>query len=107
MTTEIRAFLRDRRITADLLIAEGACSDQIDLFRETFPNGCKVTLANCRKAATAGLNLHWAAEHLLPETAWATYRAAIAPAWATYEAATAPAFYEAWKLNHEEQNHDA
>src|SRR3990167_6365516 len=62
------------RVTAKQLEGEGACEDQIDLFRETFPRGCVVTAANIRKAARAGLNLGWWAEQFLPAPALRAYQ---------------------------------
>ena len=107
-----------RLITARLLRARGACHEQVQLFRKTFPEGTPVTLSACRKAAKAGLLLDWAADNLLSAAAWKVYneaRAAAhqvcdeakAAAWVCneagvaaykiYDEAKAPAFYCAWK----------
>ena len=87
------------RVTAKQLEGEGACEDQIDLFRETFPRGCVVTAANIRKAAGAGLSLGWWAEEFLPAAAWRAYQEATAPALRAYREATAPALIAALGLD--------
>ena len=58
-----------------------ACDDQVILFRQTFPTwGCAVTAANIRKAAEAGLDLHWWAPQFLPAATLRVYQEATAPA---------------------------
>ena len=83
-------------------------------------DGGDVTLANCRRAATLGIDLDCAANHLLSAPArkayneamaparkayeeamapaWKAYEEAMARAWKAYNEARAPAFYAAWKL---------
>ncbi len=93
------------KITSRLLKSKGACADQIDLFKATFPKGAEPTLENCLKAASAGLDLDWVAGNLLGPEAYEVYyaataeprkvyRAATASPWKVYLAATA----EAWKV---------
>ena len=77
-------------ITDSLLKANKACSDQRGLFKATFPAGMPVTLANIEAARAAGLDIGWAI-CLLPASARAEYRKALAPAWAEYDKALAPA----------------
>lgn len=36
-----------------------ACPDQIDLFKETFPEGTEITKESIEKAANAELDLYW------------------------------------------------
>ena len=106
------------KITVDMLRKVAACTSQIQLFEQLFPEGVTPTVALCvvhaskfdwdfasRKfllapalaqyeAATAPA---WAQYKAATAQAWAQYKAAKAPAWAQYEAATAPAWaqYEA------------
>ncbi len=93
-------------LTADMLEQAGACQDQLDLFRERFPEGCNPTAELCKQFPD--FDYSWAAEKLLRQPAayqaaraphLAAYQAAIAPHWAVYEAAVAPhlAAYEAAK----------
>lgn len=68
-----------------------ACSEQVALFAETFGESVDITPESIARAAEAGLDLEWAAEHLLTATAWAAYDQATATAWAAYEQAKATA----------------
>ena len=52
------------KITAELLCAKGACTDQIALFRKFYPKGKNVTLAACLRHA-ARFNWRWATRNLL------------------------------------------
>ena len=52
------------KITAELLCAKGACTDQIALFRKLYPKGKNVTLAACLRHATR-FNWRWATRNLL------------------------------------------
>jgi len=101
------------KITTKMLKDAGACADQTAIFKKAWPKGCVVTLAACRRAVRLGLDLGWAAKHLLPAPAWKAYDEATAPAWKAYDEATAPAwkaydeamaisFYEASRLRVEE-----
>ena len=51
--------MKERRITVDLLEECSACRWQIRLFREMWPNGCRPTLYNLRRALAAGLDVWW------------------------------------------------
>jgi len=53
-------------ITAEMLRAKGACADQVEKFRKTWPNGATVTKANALKAAKLGLDNEWVADNFLP-----------------------------------------
>jgi len=74
-----------------MLEARGACADQVEVFRQHWPNGAKPTIPTLRKAARLGLGLDWFASRFLGVPAWAAYREAEAPAWAAYREAEAPA----------------
>ena len=78
------------KITSALLKRKGACLDQRRKFAELFPGGVIVTEALCVEHASV-FNWEWAAENLLPPSAWAEYGRVTAPAWAEYERVTAPA----------------
>lgn len=59
-------------ITAEMLENAGACDEQVQLFREHFPDGTEVTI----EAATSVSRLfdwHWAAENLLSDTSHEEY----------------------------------
>ena len=72
-------------ITADMLLARGACLDQVEVFRKHWPNGARPTTQTLRKAARLALDLNWFAEEFLSYPAWAAYEEATAPALAAYE----------------------
>ena len=91
-----------RMITADMLSEHKACTGQYELFCRTWPDGCKVTLKDCKKAVRLGFDIDWAAQHLLGKaeleayneavaTARKAYYEAVAPAQKAYNEATAPA----------------
>ena len=91
-----------RMITADMLSEHKACTGQYELFCMTWPDGCKVTLEDCKKAVRLGFDIYWAARRLLGKaelktfdeavaTARKAYYEAIAPAQKAYNEATAPA----------------
>ena len=83
-------------ITVDLLRKVEACTQQIQLFEQLFPEGVTPTVALCVEHASK-FDWDFAARKFLSAPAWAQYEAAKAPAWAQYEAAKAPALaqYEA------------
>ena len=68
-----------KTIAASMLVKAGACHDQLDIFRKTFPRGCRITLANVRKALSAGLDVEWAVVKFATQPAKDAYYAAIAP----------------------------
>ena len=80
-----------KRITAADLAAKGVCAPKVAQFVALFPMGSEVSLADCRKAANAGLNLDWFAWTFLRPPALAVYERAKAPAWTACERAEAPA----------------
>src|SRR5487761_2539672 len=92
------------RITSEMLTEADACDNQAAIFAAEWPDGCEVTPEVAQRAVALGLDLNWAAEHLLPKTALAAYEAARAPAWAAYEAVAAPAFVEACGIADEERS---
>jgi len=79
------------RITVRQLEGLGACEDQVCLFAMYFGPSAGVTLDNCLAAVALGLDLDWAASHLLPAPAWERYDAERAQAWERYEAERAQA----------------
>ena len=80
-----------RMITADMLSEHKACTGQYELFCRTWPDGCKVTLKDCKKAVRLGFNIDWAVQHLLGKAELEAYHEAVAPAWKAYNDAIAPA----------------
>ena len=114
-------------ITARLLRSKDACEDQVHIFATQWPNGGVVTLANCRQAMKLGLDLDWAAAHLLSTAASEAYveakvrgwnarekamgragtvkatvkaMAAYVKALAAYNETKSAAFFRAWKMYH-------
>ena len=83
------------KITAALLKRKRACSSQVALFEELFPNDVEVTEAVCVSVADK-FNWDWAAQNLLSASASAEYERVCAPASAEYERvrASASAEYE-------------
>src|SRR5208282_5495044 len=63
----------------------GACSQQLERFRELFPDGVDVTAAVCASVAKE-FDWDWAAMNLLPLRLRADYEAKLAPLRADYEA---------------------
>lgn len=93
------------KITLDML--QGACEDQLAVFAREWPDGADVTRQNLERAVALGLDISWAAEHLLTDpalkvyyearaSAWKVYNEAMAPALKVYNEAAAPTFILAW-----------
>jgi len=80
-------------ITLDMLRPHGACSDQQELFVDTFGQSAKLTRRNWARAIKVGLSVSWMGR-LLSAPAWAEYEKARDAAWAEYEKARAPALAE-------------
>ena len=94
-----------KTITLGMLKEEGACEDQIKLFKKLFGKEVKPTKALCLKHAH-DFNFDWAGPTFLDGFAAATFYDTRHPAWKkwkrtgdakNYEKATALAFYNAWK----------
>ena len=79
-------------MTKQMLIDEGACPSQVDLFEETFGDSVVVTISRAKKVANL-FDWGWAIRLLDAQgraeykrataTAWAEYKRVIAAAWAT------------------------
>lgn len=68
-------------ITSSLLHSFGACANQVEIFDARFPHGLDLNRPDSELIPLLdGLDLDWAASHLLTAPAWAAYRAAIARA---------------------------
>ena len=98
-----------RTITADMLSEHNACTEQYKLFCKTWPDGCKVTLKDCKNAVRLGFNIDWAAQHLLGKAELKAYYEAVATARKAHDEVVAPvqkvfneakviAFHNAWNL---------
>jgi hypothetical protein len=81
------------KITAALLKRKQACSSQVALFKELFPNGAEVTEAICAGVADK-FDWKWAAQNLLSASASAEYERVCASASAEYERVCASAYAE-------------
>jgi len=75
-------------ITRALLEKKGACQEEMDVFREMYPDGVIPTPDECEKAQFR-LSLYWAAEHLLTKKQMAKYRTRLKRAARDYHNATA------------------
>ena len=71
-------------ITKEMLSEAKACSNQVQLFAEIFPDGARVNKANALKAAKAGLDIDWAVEKFLSESKLDDYLAKIKLIWGDY-----------------------
>ena len=67
-------------ITAAMLRAAGACSEQREAFAAEWPDGCELNAETAARAVALGLDLDWFAVAFLSATALAAYKAATAPA---------------------------
>ena len=89
-----------RMITADMLREQLACTGQYKLFCMTWPDGCKVTLEDCKNAVRLGFNIDWAAQHLLGKAELDAYHEDVATEWKAFYEAVDPArkeYYESVK----------
>ena len=89
------------QITLKMLKVEGACHDQVALFRQHFGRSVEVTREACLAVALV-FDWDWAAIHLLSGSAREAYEVTKVPAWEAYKATIAGAFYAAWILDHPE-----
>ena len=80
-----------RMITADMLSEHKACTVQYKLFCRTWPDGCKVTLEDCKKAVRLGFDIDWAARCLLGKAELEAFDEAVALAQKAFDEAIAPA----------------
>ncbi len=81
-------------MTKQMLIDEGACPSQVDLFEETFGDSVVVTIKRAEKVAHL-FDWDWA-EQLLDAQGRAEYRRATADAWAEYNRVIAAAWATAF-----------
>ena len=85
-----------KTITSRMLRKARACEEQYELFHATFGDSVEVTESNCLRAAKVGLDIEWAAEHLLSDPAREEYGRAVGPARKEYMSALARAFFAAF-----------
>ena len=79
------------RVTKELLESHSACAEHVIVFAREWPDGCEVSTETVARAIALGMDIGWAAAHLLPSPAWRAYDEARATALRAYEEATAPA----------------
>ncbi len=93
-TTQDRTeAVKSRILELQTLVNNGACAEQVKLFREKFGESVLVTEDLCVSVARE-FYFDWAAKHLLSPAAWAEYERAVVSARAEYERIKAPALYE-------------
>ena len=80
-------------ITLELLVKKNACSDQVELFNEMFPEGVNVTQELCL-IHVMRFNWDWAAEHLLNEGKYEYYLGVRASSYRIFEARSENAYAE-------------
>ena len=73
-----------KTVTVEFLRKLGACSKQVELFVELFPDGAEVTEENVTKAIAGGMDVPWLSGRL-PPAARAEYERIEGPARAEYE----------------------
>ena len=66
-------------ITKEMLVEVEACTEQVKLFTEIFPNGAKVNKPNALKAIKAELSIGWAIVNLLSKSKYDDYKAKLKP----------------------------
>jgi hypothetical protein len=54
------------KITKEFLEKHRACDEDIELFKETFPQGASLTFANLEKARDKGMDTDWLMRFLTP-----------------------------------------
>lgn len=77
------------KFTVDKLIQARACQEQVDLFRETFPDGAEVSVDTAVSVAEI-FDWDFAAMHFLSIEGTKVYNKAEAPFWETYYKTVAP-----------------
>lgn len=78
-------------ITVEMLKTADVCATARSRFEDLFPDGVEVTRELCLQHASA-FDWDWAAENLLPKSAWDVYDAAVEPALDVYDAAVKSAW---------------
>ncbi len=76
-------------ITYELLSTKGACSSQLKLFKELFPEGAPMTVEAAVSVASK-FDFDWAAKKLLSKGGYKAYEEAKVLLWKAYEEAKAP-----------------
>ena len=84
------------KVTVEQLRAKRACTDQVKVFEQEWPDGVEITLEVLQRAVELELDLDWFACRFLPAPALEAYHKATAPAWKAFQEARAPA----WKAYH-------
>ena len=79
------------KITYGMLVAQKACLEQREKFKELFPEGVEVTEEKVAEFSSV-FDFDWAARNLLKAPLLAAYEEAKAPLWAAYEEAKAVIF---------------
>jgi hypothetical protein len=96
--------MKPRILELQTLVNNGACAEQVELFKQVFGDSVAITPELCVSVADK-FDFAWAAQHLLSpearadywrvtEAVWAEYERARESAWAEYERVTAPAWAE-------------
>ena len=86
------------KITKTFLLEHHACSDQMKIFLNAFPEGAEITRSNIVLANKLHLDLDWLAIEIFTAPPLAEYEKVRAPALAEYEKVMAPALTEYEKV---------
>jgi hypothetical protein len=87
---------KQRILHLSTLVEKGACTQQVNLFRELF--GESVTVTERRAVSVAGrFDLPWAASRLLSQTAWGEYQKTNTTAWYDCQRAIQTAWDRSYK----------
>jgi len=72
-------------ITIDYLAARRACQGHLDIFAQLYPAGMDIDTVTAEELVSSGLDLEWAAAHILSGHAWSEYQRVRGPALAEYD----------------------
>ena len=86
------------KITVEMLEEKRACSDQVKIFKELFPDGAIVNINNVGLAIENYLDINWAAYALFTVPALEEYEKVTVPAREEYKKVTTPALEEYIKV---------
>jgi hypothetical protein len=85
MTIATKVRTKSGQVSIETLEKLGACKEQVELFRQTFPDGADYTEANVLRAVAAGLNVDWFGKRVVAAESWRAYEDATTEAWNAHE----------------------
>lgn len=85
MATATKVRIKPGQVSIETLEKLGACKEQVELFRRTFPDGADFTEPNILQAVAAGLNVDWFGKRVVAPEPWRAYEDATTAAWNAHE----------------------